>query len=121
MAAVDDLAAYLFASLRRAAFRERSRRDAGPATVPLVAEMAEDRERQKVGPPHDDPRGEALAKAMKELRSDERELIALKIDGGLTFAQIAAVLEINPNTAASRYRYALGRLRDRLQAMGVMP
>ena len=56
---------------------------------------------------------------MKQLRADERELIALKIDGELTFAQIATVLEINANTAASRYRYAIARLRDRLQALGV--
>jgi RNA polymerase sigma-70 factor (ECF subfamily) len=48
------------------------------------------------------------------LPEDRREVIALKIDGGLTFQEIAAVLGIGPNTAASRYRYALAELRDAL-------
>ena len=32
----------------------------------------------------------------------------------LTFGQIAAALEISQSTAASRYRYALARLRETL-------
>jgi DNA-directed RNA polymerase specialized sigma24 family protein len=32
----------------------------------------------------------------------------------LTFREIAAVLGVSPNTAASRYRYALAELRDAL-------
>jgi RNA polymerase sigma-70 factor (ECF subfamily) len=39
----------------------------------------------------------------------------LKIDGGLTFAQIAEVLNVNANTAASRYRYAIAKLRQSLE------
>jgi RNA polymerase sigma-70 factor (ECF subfamily) len=41
-------------------------------------------------------------------------VLVLKIWGQLTFDQIAAQLEISPNTAASRYRYALGALRKEL-------
>ena len=41
-------------------------------------------------------------------------MVALKIDGGLTFAEIAAVIGISANTAASRYRYALEKLRAAL-------
>jgi DNA-directed RNA polymerase specialized sigma24 family protein len=37
--------------------------------------------------------------------------VGLEIDGGLTFAEIGAVAGISPNTAASRYRYALEKLR----------
>jgi RNA polymerase sigma-70 factor (ECF subfamily) len=33
----------------------------------------------------------------------------------LTFEEIAAVLEISPNTAASRYRYGLDKLREQLR------
>ena len=40
-----------------------------------------------------------------------REVITLKIWGGLTFAEIAEALELNPHTAASRYRYGLEELR----------
>ena len=39
----------------------------------------------------------------------------LKIWNELTFAEIAQVLEISQNTAASRYRYALGALKRNLQ------
>ena len=45
---------------------------------------------------------------------EPREVIALKFDGGLTFREIAAVLGVSPNTAASRYRYAMAELRAAL-------
>jgi hypothetical protein len=48
------------------------------------------------------------------LPAAQREVIALKIDGGLTFAEIAAVIGTSANTAASRYRYALEKLRAAL-------
>ena len=38
-------------------------------------------------------------------------MIALKVEGQLTFAQIGEALEISPKTAASRYRLALEKLR----------
>ena len=39
-----------------------------------------------------------------------REVVVMKTWGGLTFAQISETLGISPNTAASRYRYALEML-----------
>ena len=57
---------------------------------------------------------EALAAAVAALPIEQREVIALKIDGDLTFAEIAAVIGISANTAASRYRYALEKLRAAL-------
>ena len=41
----------------------------------------------------------------------------LKIWEGLTFAEIAEVLDESPNTAASRYRYALQKLSQSLQPL----
>jgi RNA polymerase sigma-70 factor (ECF subfamily) len=64
--------------------------------------------------PESAPRDD-LDHALALLPDDQREVIALKIDGGLTFAQIADVLNISPNTAASRYRYALEKLRSVLE------
>jgi RNA polymerase sigma-70 factor (ECF subfamily) len=52
--------------------------------------------------------------ALEQLSPDFREVVTLKIWGDLTFAQISNVLEISPNTAASRYRYALQALRKSL-------
>ncbi len=39
----------------------------------------------------------------------------LKLWEGATFAQIAETLGIPANTAASRYRYAIDKLRERLR------
>lgn len=44
-------------------------------------------------------------------------MVHLKLWEGLTFEQIAASLDLPPNTAASRYRYALDKLRDHLRPL----
>jgi RNA polymerase sigma-70 factor (ECF subfamily) len=49
--------------------------------------------------------------AINRLPDIYREVITLKMWGGLTFAQIAETLAIPANTAASRYRYGLAELR----------
>ena len=59
----------------------------------------------------------ALARALGELPADQRAVLHLRLWEGLTFEQIAAALEIPPNTAASRYRYGLDKLRDRLRPL----
>ena len=52
-----------------------------------------------------------IHKAMSQLPAIYREVVTLKVWGGLTFAEIAEALEIPANTAASRYRYGLMELR----------
>src|SRR5512140_871953 len=52
-----------------------------------------------------------LQNAMRQLPEIYREVITLKVWGGLTFAETADVLGIPANTAASRYRYGLEELR----------
>jgi RNA polymerase sigma-70 factor (ECF subfamily) len=49
--------------------------------------------------------------AMAELPQDQREVITLKVWGGMTFAEIGETLGIPANTAASRFRYGLAELR----------
>jgi RNA polymerase sigma-70 factor (ECF subfamily) len=56
-----------------------------------------------------------LASAVERLPDEQREVVVLKIWNELTFAEIANILEISQNTAASRYRYALGALKKALQ------
>jgi RNA polymerase sigma-70 factor, ECF subfamily len=56
-----------------------------------------------------------LAEALGELPPEQRAVAHLKLWEKLTFEQIAAALDISPNTAASRYRYALDKLRERLR------
>jgi len=56
-------------------------------------------------------RSRLLQQALNGLPEVQRDVVTLKVWGGLTFAEIATVLEIPANTAASRYRYALEELR----------
>jgi RNA polymerase sigma-70 factor (ECF subfamily) len=60
---------------------------------------------------------EELSAALAELPPEQRAVAHLKLWAGLTFEEIAFALEIPPNTAASRYRYALDKMRDRLRPL----
>lgn len=60
---------------------------------------------------------EKLASALGDLPAEQRAVVHLKLWEGLTFAQIAELLEIPPDTAASRYRYGLDKLRERLRPL----
>lgn len=59
----------------------------------------------------------SLEAALAELPTDQREVVHLKMWTGLTFEEIAGALDISPNTAASRYRYGLDKLRARLRPL----
>jgi RNA polymerase sigma-70 factor (ECF subfamily) len=60
---------------------------------------------------------ESLSRALAELPAEQRSVVHLKLWEHLTFEQIAETLDIPPNTAASRYRYGLDKLRDRLRPL----
>jgi RNA polymerase sigma-70 factor (ECF subfamily) len=59
----------------------------------------------------------ALAGALAELPAEQCAVVHLKLWERLTFEQIAGVLDIPLNTAASRYRYGLDKLRERLRPL----
>jgi RNA polymerase sigma-70 factor, ECF subfamily len=59
----------------------------------------------------------ALARALNDLPVDQRAVVHLKLWEGLTFEAIAETLKIPLNTAASRYRYGLDKLRERLRPL----
>ena len=56
-----------------------------------------------------------LVSLEKQLPPEQRAVAHLKLWEGATFEEIAESLEISVNTAASRYRYALDKLRTRLR------
>lgn len=94
--------------LARRAARRHSREDGASIDQPeppLFATPLEGQERRQ-----------AIEAALRQLDAAQREVLVLKIWGGLTFAEIAAQLGIPLNTAASRYRYALIALREHLTA-----
>ena len=51
-----------------------------------------------------------LEEAVRELPAEQREVVMLRIWGGLTFAEIATATGETINTAAGRFRYALNNL-----------
>ena len=59
----------------------------------------------------------ALERALGELPAEQRAVMHLKLWEGMTFEAIAETLEIPANTAASRYRYGLDKLRQLLRPL----
>ena len=108
-----DNRALLYATVRSIAF-DFIRRDSRRARREQVAFAESD---ESIGPQFEfeDDEQRALAAAMDRLPHDQREVLVMKIWNELTFAEIAAALEISQNTAASRYRYALTGLKKSLQ------
>ena len=101
--------ALVFATIHRRAIDWARREDRRTVRETAVAEndaalwfdtSVEDRERAKL-----------IQDAMRKLPELYREVVTLKVWGGLTFAEIADSLGIPANTAASRYRYGLQELR----------
>ncbi len=56
----------------------------------------------------------ALQKALGELPQEQREVVMMRIWTGMTLEEIGAATHVTLNTVASRYRYALEKLRERL-------
>lgn len=113
LGSLEDLPAYLFSSLRRAVGRIQSHRNRWQ-----VAEHT-DRESPENGAPEATPCettwSEEVLQALRRLPPEQQEVVILKIEGELTFAEIGMAMGISPNTAASRYRYALEKLREHLR------
>jgi RNA polymerase sigma-70 factor, ECF subfamily len=111
--AVNDLRAYAFACVRSAALdqsrsqQRRERREdrtrAGATDAHWLTAPSEQQETRA-----------RLETALRQLSGEQREVVVMKIWGELSFAQIGAALDVPLNTAASRYRYALERLRELL-------
>lgn len=109
---VANPAGYLYACVKHCALdrmRRKKRQNlreeavARPEGESLFSSRAEQDEREV-----------AIDAALRNLPDVQREVLVLKIWGGLTIPQVADALRISANTAASRYRYALARLRERL-------
>ena len=94
--------------IRRRATRQKQGEQLAGETTPVFAPAIE---------PDESAFRTALSDALGELPADQRAAVHLKLWEGLTFDQIAELLEIPLNTAASRYRYGLDKLRQRLRPL----
>jgi RNA polymerase sigma-70 factor (ECF subfamily) len=105
---VADKKAYLFTCVRNAALNDSKLRD---RNAPLDPDSA------WFSPPNRDYAGEQnLRRALEILPSEQRQVMVLHVWGELTFSQISDLLDLSSNTVASRYRYALAKLRDSMFA-----
>ena len=53
-----------------------------------------------------------ISRLLQSLPDDQREVLVLHLWADLSFREIADQLDISANTAASRYRYGLEKLRS---------
>ncbi len=106
---VRNPAAFVFKTARREAdrFLKRRIRDREKSRE---ASCIEEVIRDSISGPT--PQEESTAAmALARVPGEQREIIVLKVFEGLTFKEIASVCRISPNTAASRYRYGMEKLR----------
>jgi RNA polymerase sigma-70 factor (ECF subfamily) len=104
---VENPAAYVFQIARneiaRALARQSRRRDGGAESLAADQALA----KQPSGWDED----EMVREALLRLEADDREIVELKVFGGLTFAEIGQALIRPAATVATRYRRALESLR----------
>ncbi len=106
--AVLDKKAYLFACVRNAVLNEARMERRNVVLDPEAAWF---------DPPQRDYAAELnLRRALARLPEDQCQVVVLHLWGELTFHQIAELLNISANTAASRHRYAVAKLREAMCA-----
>lgn len=105
----------LYAAVRTIALDQR-RSDTRRAKRELVSEITLMHEDAPVFDPSPEKKETAaiVTEALSKLPEEQREVVTLKLWGGLTFQEIATALGISINTVAGRYRYALNALQKQL-------
>jgi len=90
--------------------RSRPTRDLSPHTL-----QADDPEPEQVliG----EQASACLTAAVKELPTEQREVLLLKLEAGLDLGTIAEITGVSRETAKSRLRYAVGKLKKALESM----
>lgn len=111
LSAVDSPWAYLLRMVRNEALVILRRQHALPL---LGANLTDLRTFCPVDQLEREESHRAVWAALRELPTEQAEVVVLKIWEQMTFAQIAEVLEASPNTIASRYQYAMAKLSTKL-------
>ena len=115
----DSVKPYLFRAVRNTALNlvQRSRRDAWfDATEKETGEAGQ---KWFEAPEELGYWSAKLESAIRALPVEQSEVVVMRIWGEMTFDDIARVLDISINTVASRYRYAISKLRELIQPFEV--
>jgi RNA polymerase sigma-70 factor (ECF subfamily) len=106
--------AFLIVSARRIAI-DAARKRASDQRREESTEAAEAVHPSPVAPKNDGDLAAAISKALAELPPEQRSVFEAKVLHGKTLAVIATEQSITLNTAASRLRYSLDKIRTRLR------
>lgn len=94
--------AYLRTAVRHECYQLRRRQPRMREPEPLLEPVAPDAtEEERL----------SIEAVLQALPPEQREVVCLKVFEGLTLHEIAERLGAKPNTVASRYRYAMDKLR----------
>lgn len=93
---------------RRGASRRRRHESLARGTTGLFASASD---------PDDATFRQEIEAALAELPPEQRAVVHLRLWEQLTFDEIAEIMHIPLHTAASRYRYGLNKIRDRLRPL----
>jgi len=105
-AAAQAPLAYIYRSVRNASLnhrRDHQRETEVPRSKPWFTHATADRATVL-----------SLQNALRELPEEQRDAVFLRVWSGMTLQEIAEATETPLNTVASRYRYALDKLRSQL-------
>ncbi len=101
---------YLYRAIRNTAFNYRRSHAREEARLNSNGHWLEH-------PPGMEEMGLALQSALGELPEEQREIVILRVWGRMTLDEAALTLNVSANTLASRYRYALAKLKERLRPL----
>lgn len=110
LAAADKPWAYLVRVIRNEALKIVQRRKKGVSLAGILKAWRPDQCELELAETR-----EQVQRAVSQLPPEQAEVVVLKIWEEFTFAEIADLIGESPNTAASRYRYALEKLQRSLQ------
>ncbi len=111
-----ELLPYVFAAVRNAATDEVRRREARRSGEELTS-IFDVRAEDPTGTAQRREEAAIVRRAVERLPDDERETVVMKVYGGLTFRQIAEVVDAPLPTVASRYQRAMESLHGTLGRM----
>lgn len=104
----DNPLSYAFTIARNEALRYQRRNRRQTAGTPSADDLYDTTSDNR-------DEAEAIAAALTRLSDDEREVVELKVYGGLVLREIADVTGAPQGTVASRWRTALARLKEQLE------
>lgn len=108
---IDDVERYLWRAIANRCTDYHRRRHAPNLPADKIADLPEETPDAEL---HE--QAHRIARLLDTLPEPQAEVIRLKTAGSLTFARIAEVVGCPEATVKSRFRYGIGKLRERLAA-----